>query len=95
MRIVLQRVLNGSVTVSEKMISKIDRGVLCLVGITEDDTKEDAEYLARKLLNIRIWDDEEGKRWSKSVKDMKYEVLLVSQFTLFSKLKGNKPDFHL
>lgn len=95
MRIVLQRVTNASVTVQEKLVSKIDRGILCLVGITDDDKKEDAEWLARKILNIRIWDDGEGKRWTKSVMDLKYEVLLVSQFTLFSKLKGNKPDFHL
>lgn len=51
-------------------------------------------YRARKLLNIRLFDDEAGKRWQKSVKDMEYEILCVSQFTLYNRLKGNKPDFH-
>lgn len=50
---------------------------------------------ARKLLNIRVFDDDAGKRWQKSVKDMQYEILCVSQFTLYNRLKGNKPDFHL
>lgn len=50
---------------------------------------------ARKLLNIRLFDDEAGKRWQKSVKDLQYEILCVSQFTLYNRLKGNKPDFHL
>lgn len=49
---------------------------------------------ARKLLNIRLFDDEAGKRWQKSVKDMQFEILCVSQFTLYNRLKGNKPDFH-
>lgn len=50
---------------------------------------------ARKLLSIRLFDDEAGKRWQKSVKDLQYEILCVSQFTLYNRLKGNKPDFHL
>lgn len=52
-------------------------------------------YRARKLLSIRLFDDEHGKRWQKSTKDMQYEILCVSQFTLYNRLKGNKPDFHL
>lgn len=60
------------------------------------DSKEDAEHMANRLVNIRLWDSEGDKKktWAKSVKDMNYEILLVSQFTLFAKLKGNKPDFH-
>lgn len=50
---------------------------------------------ARKLLSIRLFDDENGKRWQKSAKDLQYEILCVSQFTLYNRLKGNKPDFHL
>lgn len=50
---------------------------------------------ARKLLSIRLFDDENGKRWQKSVKDLQYDILCVSQFTLYNRLKGNKPDFHL
>lgn len=54
-----------------------------------------AHYRARKILNVRLFDDEAGKRWQKSVKDQQYEILCVSQFTLYNRLKGNKPDFHL
>lgn len=50
---------------------------------------------ARKLLSIRLFDDENGKRWQTSVKDLQYDILCVSQFTLYNRLKGNKPDFHL
>jgi D-aminoacyl-tRNA deacylase len=94
MRVIIQRVNSASVTVQEKVISKIGKGLLCLVGVGDDDTKEDSEFISRKILNLRLWDDKDGKRWNKSVMDMKYEVLLVSQFTLYSVLKGNKPDFH-
>lgn len=66
-----------------------------LIGISQNDTKDDANYIARKLLNIRLFDDDGEKRWQKSVKDMQYELLCVSQFTLYNRLKGNKPDFHL
>lgn len=52
-------------------------------------------FSARKLLSIRLFDDDSGKRWQKSVKDMNLEMLCVSQFTLYNRLKGNKPDFHL
>jgi D-aminoacyl-tRNA deacylase len=94
MRVIIQRVNSASVTVQEKVISKIGKGLLCLVGVGDDDTKEDSEFISRKILNLRLWEDKDGKRWNKSVMDMKYEVLLVSQFTLYSVLKGNKPDFH-
>jgi len=52
------------------------------------------EYIVRKLLNLRIWDDEKGKRWHYSVSQKKFEILCVSQFTLYNVLKGNSPDFH-
>ena len=97
MRIVLQRVLSASVTVDGKMISKIGKGIMCLVGIRDDDDQACSEVLAKKMLveqrfdctmqDVRLWDDEKGKPWSKSVKDMGYEVLLVSQFTLFGSVK--------
>jgi len=60
-----------------------------------DDTMTDVEYIARKLLNIRLFDDSAGKRWQRSVRDENLELLCVSQFTLYNRLKGNKPDFHL
>lgn len=88
MRCIIQRVLNASVTVGGNKISKINKGLLVLVGVHRDDTKADREWLARKILNLRLWPDEQGKPWNKSVKDMGYEVLLVSQFTLYTTLKG-------
>ena len=87
MRVVLQRVLSASVSVDGKMISSIGKGIMCLVGIRDNDDRACAEVLAKKLLDVRLWDDDKGKPWSKSVKDMGYEVLLVSQFTLFGSIK--------
>ncbi|KAL0476814.1 dtd [Acrasis kona] len=68
---------------------------MVLIGITDGDTKEDMEYICRKILTTRMWDNVDGsKRWCRSLKEMDYEVLLVSQFTLYSKFKGTKLDFH-
>jgi D-tyrosyl-tRNA(Tyr) deacylase len=93
MRVVLQRVSSASVSIDERVISSIGRGLVCLVGLSRDDGLHDAEWMARKLLNVRLW--EEGKvAWKGSVQSMKLELLLVSQFTLYTELKGNKPDFH-
>ncbi|CAM1308887.1 DTD1 (predicted) [Pycnogonum litorale] len=94
MRSVIQRVLQAHVTVDEEIVSSIKRGICVLVGISRDDTKKDIEYMVRKLLNLRIFDDEDGKRWVHSVKEKKLEILCVSQFTLYAVLKGNKPDYH-
>lgn len=98
MRLVIQRVLEASVSVSEREVSKIGKGLLVLLGLTNGDTKSDAEKYARKLLKLRIWpsDDNEGgkKTWDKGVLDNEYEILIVSQFTLYAVLNGNKPDFH-
>lgn len=65
-----------------------------LFGISKHDNAKDLEYMVRKILNLRLFDDENGVRWKHSVKDKEYELLCVSQFTLQSVLKGNKPDFH-
>ena len=98
MRVVIQKVLSASVSVDNKLISKIGKGVMCLVGIRDDDDKACSELIAKKILvrnqfcyneqDARLWDSPEGKPWSKSVKDMDYEVLLVSQFTLYGSLKS-------
>jgi len=96
MRLVIQRVLEANVKVGDKLVGKINRGLLVLIGINSFDTYKESDYLSKKLLNLRIWTDETtNKRWNKSVMDLKYEILCVSQFTLYSVLKGNKPDFHL
>lgn len=94
MKAIVQRVTNASVTVDGKLISSIGKGLCILVGIGRKDAPKDADWLAKKLLNLRIFDDDEGKRWNKSVMDKQYEVLCISQFTLFVEMKGNKPDFH-
>ena len=93
MRIVLQRVAHASVTVDEKVIGKIQRGFLLLVGVTHDDAMEDMEYLVRKIVQMRIFEDEEGKL-NRSIQDIGGEILSVSQFTLYAETKkGNRPSF--
>ncbi|GIY52927.1 d-aminoacyl-tRNA deacylase 1 [Caerostris extrusa] len=93
MRAVIQRCNKASVLVDNEVISSIGRGICVLVGISKDDTKKDIDFMVRKLVNIRLFEDENEKRWCHSVKDKGYEILLVSQFTLLGTLKGNKPDF--
>ncbi|XP_048391423.1 D-aminoacyl-tRNA deacylase 1 [Stegostoma tigrinum] len=95
MKAIIQRVAKASVTVGEEQISSIGRGICVLLGISVEDTQKDMEYMVRKILNLRLFEDENGKHWCKSVMDKQYEVLVVSQFTLQCILKGNKPDFHL
>ncbi|EFJ31252.1 hypothetical protein SELMODRAFT_169316 [Selaginella moellendorffii] len=96
MRAVVQRVLSGRVEVDGQVVSQIGQGLLVLVGISESDTKEDADFLCRKILNMRLFvNDKTGKAWDQNVMQKNFDVLLVSQFTLYGFLKGNKPDFHL
>ena len=93
MRVILQRVSHASVTVEEKVIGKIQRGFLLLVGVTHDDAMEDMEYLVRKIVQMRIFEDEEGKL-NRSIQDIGGEILSVSQFTLYADTKkGNRPSF--
>lgn len=93
MRIVIQRVTEASVTVEGTIIGSIGTGLLVLVGIEEIDTKQDIEWLSGKLVNLRIFEDEQGVM-NKSVFDVGGEVLIVSQFTLHaSTKKGNRPSY--
>lgn len=95
MKALVQRVMRASVTVGEREVSAIGRGICVLLGISRDDTQQEAEWMATKLVNLRVFDDPEtGKAWDKSVTDVGFEILCVSQFTLCHILKGNKPDFH-
>ncbi|KAK2507117.1 hypothetical protein MC885_015569, partial [Smutsia gigantea] len=95
MKAVVQRVTRASVTVAGEQISAIERGICVLLGVSLEDTQKEVEHMVRKILNLRVFEDDTGKHWSKSVMDKQYEVLCVSQFTLQCVLKGNKPDFHL
>ncbi|KAK9048549.1 hypothetical protein SSX86_032486, partial [Deinandra increscens subsp. villosa] len=96
MKAVVQRVASASVEVEGRMVSEIGPGLLVLIGIHELDTDSDADYICRKVLNMRLFPNEKtGKTWDQNVMQKNYEVLLVSQFTLYGILKGNKPDFHV
>uniref|UniRef100_A0A2I3N5U2 D-aminoacyl-tRNA deacylase n=1 Tax=Papio anubis TaxID=9555 RepID=A0A2I3N5U2_PAPAN len=87
--------LTTETPVGGEQISAIGRGICVLLGISLEDTQKELEHMVRKILNLRVFEDESGKHWSKSVMDKQYEILCVSQFTLQCVLKGNKPDFHL
>lgn len=93
MRILIQRVTRASVTIEEKLKSMISNGLLILIGIEESDNDEDIEWLVKKCVNLRIFDDEQGIM-NKSILDSGGEVLAVSQFTLMaSTKKGNRPSY--
>lgn len=93
MRIVIQRVKHASVTINGNKKSEIEQGLLVLLGVCEEDTKEDAEWLARKVAALRVFDDSEGVM-NRSVLDISGEIMVVSQFTLFASYKkGNRPSW--
>lgn len=93
MRVVIQRVTEASVTIDGKLKSEISKGLLVLVGIEDRDKEEDIEWLSGKIVNIRIFDDENGVM-NKSVLDINGEILVVSQFTLQAQTKkGNRPSY--
>lgn len=93
MKLVIQRVSHASVTVDGTVIGKIGNGYLVLVGVGRTDTKEDADRLIKKMIQLRIFADENGKI-NKSLKDVDGELLLVSQFTLYADCRhGNRPGF--
>ncbi|KAK7991965.1 hypothetical protein PG996_013022 [Apiospora saccharicola] len=95
MKAILQRVLSASVTVDKEVVSSIGKGVLVFAAVAPGDTEKEADSLVAKVLKMKLWDDEAGGRWKKSVQDIEGEVLCVSQFTLLAQTKkGNKPDFH-
>ena len=93
MKIVIQRVANAQVEVDKKVVGKIGKGFLVLVGVTHEDTKENADYLVKKLCKLRVFTDENDKM-NLSLKDVNGELLIVSQFTLYANCKdGNRPSF--
>lgn len=93
MRAVVQRVLESSVSVNGQIIGKISKGFNILIGICNEDTSTDVSYIAKKIVNLRIFEDEDGKM-NRSIKDVNGEILVISQFTLFGDArKGNRPSF--
>ena len=93
MKFVIQRVKEASVKVDDEYTGKIKKGYLVLIGVGQEDTKEEADKYIRKMINLRIFEDENGKT-NCSLKDVDGELLLVSQFTLYASCrKGNRPSF--
>ncbi|MCH1976056.1 D-aminoacyl-tRNA deacylase [Enterococcus hirae] len=93
MRAVVQRVSKASVTIDQQEVGKIDQGLVILLGIHEKDTQDDVDYLVKKIAQMRIFEDEQGKM-NRSVEDVEGQILSVSQFTLFADTKkGNRPSF--
>lgn len=93
MRAVIQRVSRASVTVDHEIISSIEKGLLVFLGIEDADTKEDIEWLSNKIVNLRIFNDEEGVM-NRSILDIDGNLIVVSQFTLHAQTKkGNRPSY--
>ena len=93
MKLVVQRVKNASVEVDKKIVGKIDKGYLVLIGVTHTDTKEIADYIVKKLCNLRIFEDENGKM-NLNIKQVDGSMLIVSQFTLYGDCtEGYRPSF--
>ena len=93
MKLVVQRVNKAQVEVDGKIVGKINKGFMVLCGITHDDTEKQADILARKLCNLRVFEDE-NEKMNLSIKDINGQILVISQFTLFADCKkGNRPSF--
>ena len=92
-KIVVQRVKKADVKVDGEIVGKIDKGFMVLVGVTHTDTKENADYLAKKLCKLRVFEDE-NEKMNLSLKDVGGKLLLISQFTLYANTAdGNRPSF--
>jgi D-tyrosyl-tRNA(Tyr) deacylase len=93
MRVVIQRVQNAKVTVDQKIVGQIEKGFMILLGVGQQDTIDDIEFLVRKIAHLRVFEDEEQKM-NRSLLDTKFDCMVVSQFTLFADCKkGNRPSF--
>ena len=93
MRILVQRVFEAWVKVGGEEFSRTKKGLIVLVGLTHDDNTDVVDHMVSKILNMRLW-EKEGKGWNASVVEIGGDIMVVSQFTLYGILKGNKPDFH-
>ncbi|MFC4164344.1 D-aminoacyl-tRNA deacylase [Epilithonimonas zeae] len=93
MRVVIQRVSEASVKVDNEIVGEIGKGLMLLIGVDESDENTDADWLVKKILDVRVFSDDEGKM-NHSIKDINGEILCISQFTLISDYKkGNRPSY--
>ncbi len=93
MKLVVQRVTKASVEVEDEIVGKIDEGLMVLVGFGQNDSTKEADFLAKKLVKLRIFEDDHD-RMNLSVKDINGKILLIPQFTLYASTKKNRPSFH-
>ena len=93
MRLVIQRCSAASVVVADAIVGEIGRGLVAFVGIESSDTSDDVNWCKNKLLNVKLFNAEDGRSWKRGVCDVRGDILLISNFTLHCKLKGNRPDF--
>eukprot|EP00831_Metopus_contortus_P052974 TRINITY_DN44503_c0_g1_i1.p1 TRINITY_DN44503_c0_g1~~TRINITY_DN44503_c0_g1_i1.p1 ORF type:complete len:182 (+),score=38.84 TRINITY_DN44503_c0_g1_i1:30-575(+) len=98
MRLIIQRVLRGCVTVDGKIVGKIGKGAHVLLGLTHGDTEVEMMQMIERLIKLNLWQDGKStldqKSWNTNVIQNNFDFMIVSQFTLYGFLKGNKPDFH-
>ncbi len=93
MKVVIQRSLNSKVEIDDKVVGKIDKGLVVLVGFKDSDSEKDIKYIVDKIVNLRIFDDENGVM-NKSILDVKGSILSISQFTLYANTKkGRRPSY--
>ncbi|WP_085991811.1 D-aminoacyl-tRNA deacylase [Oceanobacillus senegalensis] len=93
MKAVIQRARNAQVSVEKEIVGKIDNGFVVLLGVTHDDTEEDIDYLVNKIVNLRVFEDE-NEKMNDSLKDVGGSILSISQFTLYADTKkGRRPNF--
>ena len=93
MKLIIQKVKKAKVEVKNNVVGQIDKGYMVLLGVKKGDTEKEADYLAKKLCNLRIFEDDNGKM-NLSIKDVNGELLIISQFTLYGNTKeGNRPSF--
>lgn len=93
MRAIIQRVNSAKLNIDNKIFSKINKGFLVLVAVSEEDTESDLEYIVKKIIGLRVFNDEHGKM-NMSIGDVNGEIMVVSQFTLYGDArKGNRPNF--
>jgi len=93
MKLVIQRVCSAEVFVDKKLYGEIQKGVVVFLGIAKNDSKKDVKYLIKKIINMRIFNDERGKM-NLSIKDLNLSIMIISQFTLYADCKkGNRPSF--